>query len=202
METKQLLMSTRRWGHWGWNTRTWWVKRNWYLLLPRFYKFVSLMFGSHLPPGWGILQCLREGHSCFEHLLWMSNCIWYWNITFQSYSFIVLDLKFSFTFSHSSFSEFERSKRMTWLDFISNLGGVCGLCLGISFISITELVYWFAFRFFKRILGSANWFEMLTKSNQHDIWFWVPFSLTEINVHTNKDLLILEVFAFFGSRLF
>ena len=23
------------------------------------------------------LQCLREGHSCFEHLLWKSNCIWY-----------------------------------------------------------------------------------------------------------------------------
>ena len=25
---------------------------------------------------------------------------------------------------------------MTWLDFISSLGGVCGLCLGVSFISV------------------------------------------------------------------
>ena len=25
-----------------------------------------------------ILQCLWEGHSCCEHLLWKSNCIWYW----------------------------------------------------------------------------------------------------------------------------
>ena len=31
--------------------------------------------------------------------------------------------------------EFERSPKMTWLDFISGLGGICGLCLGISFVS-------------------------------------------------------------------
>ena len=110
------------------------------------------------------LQCLWEGHSCSEHLLRKSNCIWYWNLTFFGATALVLDLKFSHTFSHSSFSEFERSQRMTWLDFISNLGGVCGLCLGISFISITELVYWFTFRLFKRVLGAANWFEMLRKT--------------------------------------
>ena len=30
-----------------------------------------------------LLQCLWQGHSCCEHLLWKSNCIWYWNITFS-----------------------------------------------------------------------------------------------------------------------
>ena len=44
------------------------------------------------------------------------------------------------------YSEFERSKRMTWLDFIANLGGLCGLCLGISFVSVVELAYWFIIR--------------------------------------------------------
>ena len=52
----------------------------------------------------------------------------------------------------SDSSEFERSRRMTWLDFISNLGGLCGLCLGISFVSMIELVYWFLLQFFTRVL--------------------------------------------------
>ena len=41
-------------------------------------------------------------------------------------------------------AEFERLKKMTWLDFISNMGGVCGLCLGISFVSVIEFIYWFS----------------------------------------------------------
>ena len=43
-------------------------------------------------------------------------------------------------------SEFERSPKMTWLDFISSFGGICGLCLGISFVSVTEILYWFSLR--------------------------------------------------------
>ena len=88
---------------------------------------------------------------------------------------------------------------MTWLDFISNLGGVCGLCLGISFISITELVYWFAFRLFKRVLGSANWFEMLTKSNQHDIWFWVLL-LFHRDLHKQNTSLRSSMYRIFFWR--
>ena len=32
---------------------------------------------------------------------------------------------------------------MTLVDFISNLGGCFGLCLGFSIISFVELLYWF-----------------------------------------------------------
>ena len=53
----------------------------------------------------------------------------------------------------TSSSEFERSQKMTWLDFVSNLGGLCGLCLGISFISVTEIVFWFTIRLFRGVLG-------------------------------------------------
>ena len=44
------------------------------------------------------------------------------------------------------FLEFERSKKMTWFDFFSSIGGICGLCLGMSAISIVEFIYWFTVR--------------------------------------------------------
>ena len=46
-------------------------------------------------------------------------------------------------------AEFERSPKMTWLDFISGFGGLCGLCLGISFVSVAEILYWFSIRLCK-----------------------------------------------------
>ena len=46
--------------------------------------------------------------------------------------------------------EFERSPKMTWLDFISGFGGLCGLCLGISFVSLAEIIYWFSIRLFRK----------------------------------------------------
>ena len=30
--------------------------------------------------GGGLLQCLREGHSCGEHFLWRFNCLWWGNV--------------------------------------------------------------------------------------------------------------------------
>ena len=47
---------------------------------------------------------------------------------------------------------------MTWLDFISSLGGICGLCLGVSFISVIELVYWFTLRLIRRIFRKSDRF--------------------------------------------
>ena len=46
-------------------------------------------------------------------------------------------------------TEFERSAKMTWFDFISSFSGICGLCLGISFVSVTEILYWFSIRLCK-----------------------------------------------------
>ena len=43
-------------------------------------------------------------------------------------------------------AEFEKSPKMTWFDFISSFGGFCGLCLGISFVSVVEILYWFSIR--------------------------------------------------------
>ena len=45
--------------------------------------------------------------------------------------------------------EFERSKKMTWIDFMSQFGGNCGLCLGISLLSVVEIFYWFSVKLCK-----------------------------------------------------
>ena len=49
------------------------------------------------------------------------------------------------------FPEFERLPKMTWLDFVSGFGGLCGLCLGISFVSLAEILYWFSIRLCKNL---------------------------------------------------
>ena len=46
-------------------------------------------------------------------------------------------------------TEFERSLKMTWVDFMSQFGGNCGLCLGISLLSVIEIFYWFSVKLCK-----------------------------------------------------
>ena len=54
---------------------------------------------------------------------------------------------------HFSTSEFQRSLRMTVIDFIGNVGGLFGLCLGFSLISFFELLYWFLIRTSRRSIA-------------------------------------------------
>jgi hypothetical protein len=42
--------------------------------------------------------------------------------------------------------EFEKSKKMTNIEFLSNMGGLFGLCLGFSMVSFVEVVYWLVLR--------------------------------------------------------
>jgi len=39
---------------------------------------------------------------------------------------------------------FESSQRLTWIGFFSNIGGLLGLCIGMSMVTIIE-VFWIAF---------------------------------------------------------
>ena len=57
----------------------------------------------------------------------------------------------SYFYDITCFPEFERLPKMTWLDFVSGFGGLCGLCLGISFVSIAEILYWFTFRLLRKL---------------------------------------------------
>ena len=49
-------------------------------------------------------------------------------------------------FGKDSLPEYETDQRMTIWDFISNIGGLLGLCAGISILSCAEIVYWLGFR--------------------------------------------------------
>ena len=84
--------------------------------------------------GWSQVQRIRERHCCCQPFLSWLNSVWS-----DSDSNYPSTLKLFF-------AEFERSPKMTWFDFISSFGGFCGLCLGISFVSVVEIFYWFSIR--------------------------------------------------------
>ena len=60
----------------------------------------------------------------------------------------------NFYFESTTCMEFIRDIFTSEIDFISNMGGILGLCMGISFISGFELVYWFTIKMFKNVSGS------------------------------------------------
>ena len=59
----------------------------------------------------------------------------------------------NFYFDKSTIIRFKRDHRMTLTDYISQVGGLLGLAIGVSFVSGIELLYWLVARF-----GSA-WFK-------------------------------------------
>ena len=48
-------------------------------------------------------------------------------------------------FKTASIMEIQQAQRMSWLDFISNVGGLLGLLLGMGFISVFEIL-WFTIK--------------------------------------------------------
>ena len=52
----------------------------------------------------------------------------------------------NFYFDGPTGSEYMRDARMTIIDFISQLGGLAGVCIGLSLMSVVELFYWFPIR--------------------------------------------------------
>ena len=52
-------------------------------------------------------------------------------------------------FSENKILKYVTKNRMSDLDFLSQIGGSLGLAMGISIISVIEIIYWFAFRIFK-----------------------------------------------------
>ena len=53
--------------------------------------------------------------------------------------------------SYFLISEFVKTRKMTIIGFLSNIGGLFGLCLGFSIISFIEIFYWFVIRMVKNI---------------------------------------------------
>ena len=45
------------------------------------------------------------------------------------------------------FTHYTRVVSLSWVGFLAQAGGLIGACLGFSFISLVEVVYWFIIRF-------------------------------------------------------
>ena len=52
-------------------------------------------------------------------------------------------------FGQPTTTEYIRVVSLSWVGFLAQAGGLIGACLGFSFISLVELVYWFIIRFFR-----------------------------------------------------
>ena len=60
----------------------------------------------------------------------------------------------SFYFDKSTVMLYKRDQRMTMIDYISQMGGLLGLGIGCSFISIIELLYWLTIRLARNLSNS------------------------------------------------
>jgi len=58
-------------------------------------------------------------------------------------------------FDTTPIMQFSSKPRQTWVSFFSTIGGVLGLCEGISLITFIEVV-WLLCQIVKRILGSGR----------------------------------------------
>ena len=52
-------------------------------------------------------------------------------------------------FGKEKILKYVTSNKMSNLDFLSQIGGSLGLSMGVSIISVIEIIYWFTFRFFR-----------------------------------------------------
>ena len=52
--------------------------------------------------------------------------------------------------------EYRKTENMGFIDLISQLGGLFGLCLGFSFISFIEIFYWISIRLCRNIVNGRD----------------------------------------------
>ena len=70
-----------------------------------------------------------------------------YRIKHQTYDAFETDIAVAnFYFDKSTIIKFQRNLRMTWIDYISQIGGLLGLAMGFSFVSFMEIIYWLFFR--------------------------------------------------------
>lgn len=50
--------------------------------------------------------------------------------------------KLAIYFKQAQYTAMKRNELFGWTDFIANCGGVLGLCMGVSLLSLVELLYY------------------------------------------------------------
>ena len=82
-----------------------------------------------------IITFLAEAHPEFQNNTFVSNNMAVMHIYFDKLHFIM----------------HQRGELYTATDFLANIGGLMGLCLGISAMSVLEFIYFFTARLFFNI---------------------------------------------------
>ncbi|KAL9702249.1 hypothetical protein quinque_005767 [Culex quinquefasciatus] len=67
-----------------------------------------------------------------------------WKIPFPAITVCSEDKIMKFFYKETEFLSMRRGELFGLTDFIANCGGILGLCLGISFVSLVELLYYCA----------------------------------------------------------
>ena len=62
----------------------------------------------------------------------------------------------TFFFETSTVFEYSREQRMTLVGYISQMGGLLGLCMGFSLISFVEILYWFTIRLCRNMMDKKE----------------------------------------------
>ena len=52
----------------------------------------------------------------------------------------------NFYFASPTSFQYERNERLTTIDFISQVGSLMGICIGFSFLSAVEIIFWFTLK--------------------------------------------------------
>ena len=78
------------------------------------------------------------------------------------------------------FTKIRRDVAMTFTTYIANSGGLLGLCLGFSFMSAIEIIFWFCGAIKKKAFNNLNIFGR-NKQNHGD-----TLSLNEVIQNSNK----------------
>jgi len=72
------------------------------------------------------------------------------NVTYDAYEKDIAIVQFYFM--TSSVIEFKTSPSQNWIDYFSAIGGLLGLCIGLSIVTIVEL-FWLLFRILSKIFS-------------------------------------------------
>ncbi|ALC43896.1 CG13121 [Drosophila busckii] len=66
-----------------------------------------------------------------------------------------LESRLSFSYASSRLPQYRQNALYHWYQLLSNIGGVLGVCIGCSFISGFELIYFMLFRFWRNWQSNA-----------------------------------------------
>lgn len=81
-----------------------------------------------------------------------------WNHADEKYNAFEKDIAAAtFYFPRHTALELVKAPKMSALDFLSQVGGILGLCVGISLTSVIEVIYWTSFGLAKRCAKKFHW---------------------------------------------